>query len=318
MFEHWLPKNNLQRRSFSLFNNNTHQKLLQILNSHYQKPIGAIARASGQDAPLVPLSKAHKRPQGVLNVWSHGSKLKISKPKTQILSKHFYGLRSQISEFSRSSRRRLIGRMSEIDKRADLPYFITLTYGEVYPQPKQAKKDMKRLIQRIRRSYPSFCSFWKLEPQKRGAPHFHLLAWGLTGYPHDILIFIVKNWHEIAGSGDQNHILFHLGCLPGSAPCVSKVRSWRGVMSYASKYLGKVIETADDNWGEPGRFWGIVYRLDLPWADLVTVFIDNGQAIKLIRLLRRAIRAKSRDYKSLTGFVNNPDYWLSNWLQMSS
>ena len=83
---------------------------------------------------------------------------------------------------------------------------------------------------------------WKLEPQERGAPHYHCLIWGVD--EEDLFDFVAYTWYEIAGNNDRNHLKFHLGLLPNSKPCVSKVRSWRGVWAYASKYLGKTFEVA--------------------------------------------------------------------------
>jgi hypothetical protein len=46
-------------------------------------------------------------------------------------------------------------------------------------------------------------AIWKLELQDRGAPHFHLLIFGLRYLPAALL---ARRWYEIVGSGDVNHL----------------------------------------------------------------------------------------------------------------
>ena len=38
---------------------------------------------------------------------------------------------------------------------------------------------------------------WKLEPQERGAPHYHCLIWGVD--EGELLDFVAYTWYEIAG-----------------------------------------------------------------------------------------------------------------------
>lgn len=274
-------------------------------------PFPAVRPERGEPGPG-PLSNAHIRPQGSASYWVGGSKVKFSKPKIKTLGKHSCGIRGEIKKFTRASRLRLMYKLAEV-RQDGLPQFMTLTYPDRYPEVDQAKKDFSRLVKRLKRRFPAMSLFWKLEPQDRGAPHFHCLVWGLPGWA--VLEPVATAWYEIAGGGDINHLLFHLGALPRSKPCISQVRSWRGVMSYASKYLGK--ELTAGTWASPGRFWGVLYRDQIPWAEMIRETVTYQGACNLIRALRRYTGIKTRDYKSLSGFVNNPAFWHEKHNQLA-
>jgi len=79
---------------------------------------------------------------------------------------------------------------------------------------------LKIFLQRFKRAYPDASAIWKLEPQKRGAPHYHMLVWGVemsefsyssngTGLP--FASWVPTIWHQIAGHGDKRHFEFHAG-----------------------------------------------------------------------------------------------------------
>jgi hypothetical protein len=54
-------------------------------------------------------------------------------------------------------------------------YFITLTYHNDFPTDyKNLKLDLKKFLLYSKREFKSFEYLWKLEIQKRKAPHFHL------------------------------------------------------------------------------------------------------------------------------------------------
>jgi hypothetical protein len=181
-------------------------------------------------------------------------------------------------------------------KKVQLPIFVTLTYpGQWDNNPKKWKRDLRVFWMRLNRALPGVGCIWKLEFQKRGAPHFHLLVWG-SGYA-PLLINVSRIWYETVGSGDERHL------RAGSR--VEMVKSWRGVMAYASKYLGKVelLPVTD-----PGRFWGIMSADNLPWADMVQMALTDRQACQFLRLMRRMAHLRGRAYNSLTIFTD-ADFW---------
>jgi len=264
----------------------------------------------------VPLSKAHIRPFTVvcpnLEYIEGASLLKTSKNKK--CDAVGGGRRGGIKGFSRQSRRRLLEMIASVRRDADLPLFVTLTYPDKFPTVERAKRDLKVFEQRLERKFPMVGYIWKLEPQLRGAPHYHLLVWG----PDVVELFgwVVINWYEIAGDGDMNHFRFHSGLLPGSKPCVAKVRSWRGVWSYAAKYLGKTFEVAD--WGKQwtGRFWGVGNRQNIPFGEKKVIQTSYRVIVHVMRLQRRYMHMRNnanRDLNSLKTFCN-ADQWVKNLL----
>ena len=81
--------------------------------------------------------------------------------------------------------------------------------------------------------------------------------------------------------------------IPGSCPALkvcSKVRSFKGVWSYASKYLGKTFQV--DQWGKlwTGRFWGVGHKENIPFGELKEFDISYREANTIMRYQRRYMR----------------------------
>lgn len=182
------------------------------------------------------------------------------------------GLRGKVRGFSHASRRRLMRKIASIDRETvgTPPIFVTLTYPGEWPKdPKRWKRDFDVWAKRLLRRHPQCCAIWKLEPQERGAPHFHLLVFGV---PHLDKAWLSSSWYEVVGSGDVRHLR--------AGTRVESIRSWRGVMSYASKYTAKVVDEMPEGWQEVGRMWGIIGRKNLP-IYMVRFAVDRETAHKL-------------------------------------
>jgi hypothetical protein len=253
------------------------------------------------------LSKLHKSTQGTLSCglfYIGGSKIKVSRNYEYI--KHEYEhKRGKIKGFSKASRRRMMYKMAEIDRNVK-PEFATLTFPDEYYEflddDEQYKKIWKRFENRFRRKYPEAAAYWKKEykPRKTGKyinvkfPHIHLLIYGID---HDeIQKWLMKTWWECCGKLSIEHLMAGTSC--------ETVRSTRGVSYYVSKYMAKI----DENTGPTGRMWGIIQPENIPWVKGILVQLNENEAIRLIRYMKRYARLKSRDYKSLIIFCN-PDFW---------
>ena len=281
----------------------------------YSKPAGARDRVSGSARPAT-LSKAHNCPQTFdrkMKFYIDGSKVVVTRPHYRYQGKHTCGQRGAIKNFSWQSRRRLMYKMAEISVKSK-PLFVTLTYPDTFPtDPLIWKSDLTKFFKRLKRKYDHAAMMWKLEPQERGAPHYHLLVWGVPY--NELYSFAPQQWYLIAGNNDVKHLKWHYGLLGnGNKHCVSEIDTWRGVMSYTSKYLGK--ECTDGGWGSPGRFWGIKSRDDIPWAELVTATLCYHEGFKMMRLMRRYAHIHSRAYQSLTIFCNSPNYWYDRFIDI--
>lgn len=204
------------------------------------------------------------------------------------------GPRSKVTVMSRASRKRLLQHMASVDRTTRPPLFIGLTYpGDCWPDdPAVWHQHLETFWKRICRLVPALkpSMFWRLEPQKRGAPHFHLLIFGIPylGYK-----WIAANWSEIVG-GDEKH--------RRSCSRVERVKSWRGAMSYASKYLGKVSDGAGFSTAaglditEPGRHWGIKGRQHLP-VTWVRYAVGLRQFHQIRRSIARYMRSLGRKHR---------------------
>lgn len=140
-----------------------------------------------------------------------------------------------------------------------------------------------------------------------------MLVWGVDQV--SLFGWVVRNWYDIAGNGDENHFKFHLGVLKGSQKCVTEVRSFRGVWSYASKYIGKTFEVAE--WGKQwtGRFWGVGGRENIPLGEKRTIEITQLQAVQFMRYQRRFMNTRTkRNLNSLKTFCN-ADFWISTLIK---
>ena len=183
------------------------------------------------------------------------------------------GVRGLITEFSPASRRRLMRIVNSVNREeAGLPFFITITYHNDWPESREGrKKHLDALQKRMERAYGPFAAIWRLEFQKRGAPHYHLLAFlapgqivaspgeGRRRHRRAALLKLRNNiawmWNEIVDSSDVDHL--------NAGTAVEEIRSWNGVNSYAAKYLGK-LETLRQGVVPPGRFWGVWRKQMLP------------------------------------------------------
>jgi hypothetical protein len=178
--------------------------------------------------------------------------------------------------------------------------FVNLTYPNEWPQdPLEWKRHHKNIMDRLYYHFPHAGStIWRMEPQKRGAPHFHMLVWGV-GY-WDLRKFMPRAWYEVVGSNDPLHL--------NSGTNIEIIRSWRGVTSYVSKYIAKV-EHLPPGWEQVGRMWGVVKRDRLHWSRVQEYKVFQKQAVMAMRYMRRYAKLISRDYASLSIFINHPDQW---------
>jgi hypothetical protein len=193
--------------------------------------------------------------------------------------------RGKVREFSRRSRTRLQQTLCAVPiahvGRGLL--FITLTYPRAWPGDWLTwKRQLDTLGKRMKRQFPNFGAVWKLEPQKRGAPHFHLLVVGVPFIAKD---WLSRAWFEIVQSGDARHL--------AAGTQVQLARSHRGVVSYAAKYTAK-REQLPASWQDGvGRFWGVIGReqLGIVWR---WVALEQHQYFAALRIIRRLIARRGR------------------------
>jgi hypothetical protein len=208
------------------------------------------------------------------------------------------GRRGKVNGFTDASRRRLIDKLNRVQAHR-LPVFATLTYPGKWPSnPRAWKRDIDNFSRALGR-LGRLGAVWKLEPQQRGAPHFHLLVWGVSHLGR-FRAWLSKTWYRIVDSGDVRHL--RAGTQAG------QVRSRRGVMWYAAKYMTKAV--LPDAWAEPGRFWGVIGGAAIPWGIEVKRVIPAWMASKLKRWLRRASGFRRISHLGQTFYLDGPEMWL--------
>lgn len=225
------------------------------------------------------------------------------------------GLRGACKGFSDDSRRRLIQRMAKWNLSGLTCYFITLTYPGVYAQDWHIwKRDVDVFFKRLQRRYGAAVGCcWRIEFQRRGAPHFHLIL-ACDRPCRNMVLFraemahmwaeIVKEGYTIGGGEIASygpHYERHIKAGTG----VEIVAGRKQLMAYVSKYLAKTDQAAmPDEWGRSWGFRDINGELD--FSPVQVVALDYKQSVMLKRLVRRWLggRGKGRYAKKIVGKVN--------------
>jgi len=206
------------------------------------------------------------------------------------------GKRGSISEFTNRSRSRLLKKISQLSKNNN-PLFVTLTYHNDYPGDYEGYKyDLHRFFISLRNHFPEVGIIWKLEFQKRGAPHFHLLMWGVD--LSEGMDFIPREWNRMVSPGDEIHLKWHRGEYQNK-PCVQLIKSWNGVKAYAAKEMGKTQGLAE----QPGRFWGL--RGNVPLSLIKKFRMDIEVALEI-----------KKAHQRITGFeTKRLGYWCYGYIE---
>ncbi len=205
------------------------------------------------------------------------------------------GLRGSISAFSPQSRRRLMRTW------AALPWhelrgvaFITLTYpGSAVHVPTDgqvAKAHLKAFRKRWERRFGTCRGTWKLEFQRRGAPHFHL--WVETPEHVNLSALrleVARWWWEIVGSEELSAFF--------AGTSVERARKHPAMYAaaYATKKSKEYQHFVPNEFANLGRWWGC-------WsmkADVQDHEISEEEAVRLRRVVRKLRVARIRSVPSM-------------------
>lgn len=245
------------------------------------------------------------------------------------------GRRGKVTTFSRASRLRLLQKMHTIKPARNFhATFITLTYGQNFPSPSDAKRHLDNFLKRFRRRWVHASGFWRFEFQKRGAPHFHLVLFGLPFLPKDTL---AQWWGDTIG---KQYWDTSAGISRPPFTRIEALKSHAHAVRYVSKYVAKLGDddgfnfhaylTAEGEFIHPatgeisetvGRWWGVFNSIWLPVDVCETLEIHWGSRDVFYNLRRAAGRLwKGRNNHQKSGwtyFTDNPDDWLryANYLK---
>ena len=227
-------------------------------------------------------------------------------------------MRGKIYGFSRASRRRLTDRLmrvpwndvAETDKhsKSSRGFLITLTYPKEFPQDSSTYHkhldNFRRALSHVKQG--RYGAIWRLEYQKRGAPHYHVLLvlQDCTDLAR-LSVWVKRVWFRIVGTNDVNHrawgadvrVLHRRPESPGA------------MMGYLIKYLGKEDRTEYPT----GRCWG-------GWGELASVvrvavvFVTYESWVEFCRRVRgwgswSGYLKKLREPAGIRLFVNG-EAWL--------
>ena len=175
------------------------------------------------------------------------------------------GVRGEVAGFSGRSRRRLFRRASATDWAVlGRSVFVTLTYPSEFPlDGRRVKRDLAVFRRAWDSKYGSAVGMWKLEFQRRGAPHFHLAL--LCDSDDDLKAvrsWVAETWYRVVGSGDRRHL--HAGTqvqLLAANPA-----------AYFAGYVGgskgskEYQNHAPEGFASVGRYWGS-WGLRVQWDE---------------------------------------------------
>jgi len=211
----------------------------------------------------------------------------------------------EVRVWSAKSRARMIRAYASLDYSPlfqGIPGMVTLTYPgdweSLTPTGAHLKAHLKAFRKRwARRWGRPPVGLWKLEFQRRGAPHVHLFV-SLPFVPlGEFCDWLSLAWYEVVGSGDLRHLMAGTGVDLREA---ARMRDPRRVAVYFSghslksgdgkEYQHAVPELWTAPGAGPGRFWGY-WGLSVASA---VVELDPRTFILVRRLLRRWAKASSR------------------------
>lgn len=205
------------------------------------------------------------------------------------------GVRSRISNFSKASRKRMLEYMAKI-RNYKKAAAITLTYPGIWsPNAELWKRDLATFKKRLAYEYPEVFAIWRLEPQQRGAPHFHIMAFRYTGSLRKFRAWVKAAWFEIVNSGDIKHL--------AAGTQVDRLKNQKHATWYLAQYTAK-----PEKWGyqfltsdgellkNVGRHWGIHNRAAADDAAYGEYTLTPYQLIQLRRMVVRWQKSRGSDY----------------------
>lgn len=259
------------------------------------------------------------------------------------------GRRGAVTVFSPASRKRLFEKFASLHY-TKMAIFITLTYGQSFPSPQQAKSHLRAFLERMRRAAPGSSAIWRIEFQERGAPHFHLVCFNLPFYPKDDL---AVDWLEVVGNkyGDWSS-----GEVLPPFTRIERIHSRKKLFAYVSKYVAKLPNEeisssaslsddisvfgdyeqdsnsdADECGGSGfnngaylhvGRWWGVFNKDHLPIAELVEMSV--GVSLDAYLQFRRAAKRYWKGCRTngkvqgFTLFCEDAQQWANYWLYLKN
>ena len=231
--------------------------------------------------------------------------------------------REPITEFSQRSRVRLIRRCLSIPwgeyiGPGERIHFVTVTappdWRAVFKDRRCGYKALRSFQDRLKYATGEDArGFWKLEFQRRGAPHWHLIL--IT--PRQIngqrlTEWISQAWYESVGSGDEKHL--RAGTNVDIQQSVDASDALRLALYFAGYSTAKNKEyqhkVPDEGWvdenGSSGRFWG--------YFGVKPAEIERRITPHDLVETKRLLRSRERSQRGTVRFDELPEAKQTAWL----
>jgi len=236
-------------------------------------------------ARRVLLSSAHISPRSWAEVAPEGSYLAVHVGRKQPCPVP-PTTRGVVHGFSRQSRGRLLKTLSKLNRQVvSRALFVTLTYPlSESVSFSLCKRHLDSFAKRLARKFARCAVIWRMELQKNGTPHFHLIVLGQRFIPHE---WVRRCWSQIVYGGNGAKYI---------RTETRRVVSFKEALSYAAKYAAKLPDNeASDT---EGRVWGIFGRRHLPVRVIQWELDGDGEA-RLSRAIYNLVSSRSGRTKPL-------------------
>lgn len=202
----------------------------------------------------------------------------------------------------------MVASLSELDYSAlpqGIAVMLTLTYPAdweaVVPNGRAAKDHLSRFVKRYERKWETrLRGLWKMEFQRRGAPHFHLYL-VLPCSPVEFREWVSEVWADVVAHPDPDERAKHVRAGTGlDFQDASRATDPRLLAIYFSKHSApnggskEYQNRPPDLWveaGSVGRFWGY-WGLNKATRG---VRVSRANYVKVARILRKWRRAAGHD-----------------------
>lgn len=191
--------------------------------------------------------------------------------------------RSEVTALTDDARRRLLYLLGRVRRDQDA-VFVTLTWPTwAAPTAEEWHSAWDRFRVRLIRGFPMVGGVWRREDTKAGVVHLHLLVYGVTY--RDLRKWIPSSWADCVDAPQRDR-------RERVGTRVEKVRSWRAVPKYISKYCAKRDQVEADR--AYGRWWGVFGQQNIPFSDQQDQDVSDAVAVRMIRTARRFVAAERR------------------------
>lgn len=193
---------------------------------------------------------------------------------------------SDIQSFSYKSRLNLIKTLAKVRfSKYQTVRFVTLTYhGDWNTNQQLVANEFSRFRRDLLTFYPNCHWIWRVELQKRGAPHLHLIFVSQENNRHFELDKMKQNITAIW----FRHKRCNCEHCEQYAVDVKRVTSNKAVASYVCKYTAKTVITNKTVWTK--RHWGTTYNLDTSAVDVLKM--TGLMACTFRRIARRLVKSQ--------------------------